>query len=158
MFEKILLAVDGSPFSADALRVASNLAVKLGAQVEVVHVHEHETYGSKAGAVADLETPEESGTVLAGAIAELTGHGVPAHARLLQARRTDVAAKIIEAADAVGAELIVVGSRGLSNLSAILLGSVSESLVRHARRPVLVVHEVTGVEASAEPVGASTTA
>jgi nucleotide-binding universal stress UspA family protein len=47
---------------------------------------------------------------------------------------------ILEAADDHDASLIVVGARGLGPVKAALLGSVSEGVVRHARRPVMVVH------------------
>jgi nucleotide-binding universal stress UspA family protein len=48
---------------------------------------------------------------------------------------------IVVSADECGADLIVVGSRGLTGLRAIIAGSVSKRLVEHARLPVLVVPE-----------------
>ena len=65
----------------------------------------------------------------AGEIAEL-------HARL---GRPD--AEIVGLADELGAGLIVLGSRGLGPLRRALVGSVSDSVVRHAHCPVLVVRE-----------------
>jgi nucleotide-binding universal stress UspA family protein len=50
-------------------------------------------------------------------------------------------AEIVGLADELGAGLIVLGSRGLGPLRRALMGSVSDSVVRHARCPVLVVRE-----------------
>ena len=50
-------------------------------------------------------------------------------------------AEIVGLADELGAGLIVLGSRGLGPLRRVLMGSVSDSVVRHARCPVLVVRE-----------------
>ncbi|WP_067475689.1 universal stress protein [Actinomadura hibisca] len=46
---------------------------------------------------------------------------------------------IVEAADDVDASLIVTGSRGLSGAKSVLLGSVSDRVLHHARRPMLIV-------------------
>ncbi len=53
---------------------------------------------------------------------------------------TDAAETIINVANNLNVDLIVVGSRGLKGLTRFLLGSVSEKVVRYANRPVLVVH------------------
>ncbi len=66
---------------------------------------------------------------------EAAGAGV-SRSHLLMGRPD---AEILELAEEVGAELIVVGSRGLGSLRRALMGSVSDSVVRHAHCPVLVV-------------------
>jgi nucleotide-binding universal stress UspA family protein len=53
----------------------------------------------------------------------------------------DPAKKIVELADSIGADLIVVGSHGHGAISSALLGSVSRGILHRARRPVLVVRE-----------------
>jgi nucleotide-binding universal stress UspA family protein len=141
MFEKILLAVDGSPSSEVATEAAIAFATKCGATVEVVHVREHDHIVSKAGTGPDLETRGEAAVVLAGAVDKFTKAGVVAHGTLLQAATSHVAREIITAADRAGADLIVVGNRGLSSFSGMLLGSVSNKLVHLAGRPVLVAHD-----------------
>jgi nucleotide-binding universal stress UspA family protein len=65
-----------------------------------------------------------------------TGEVVEVYARL---GRPD--AEIVGLADELGAGLIVLGSRGLGSLRRALMGSVSDSVVRHAPCPVLVVRE-----------------
>ncbi len=140
MFDRILVAVDGSHFSDAALAATAGLAAKTGSQVDVVHVHEHEIPHSKAVHLADLERPSEAADVVAAATARLTAQGVHAQGHLLQADTHDVARRIIEFADESQADVIIVGRRGLSTLTGMLVGSVSNKLVHVAKVPVLVAH------------------
>src|ERR671921_1416082 len=55
---------------------------------------------------------------------------------LLEGRAAD---EILDLADRIGAELVVIGSRGLGPVGRIALGSVSEAVVHHSRCPVLVL-------------------
>lgn len=140
MFEKIVVAIDGSPFSDAAIAAAGGLAAKLGAVVEVLHVHEHDLIPSKAGMSPDLETPEEANVVVAAAVERLKTNGVSANGHVLQSSTRDVPRKIIEFTNESGADLIIVGRRGLSSLTGMLLGSVSNKLIHAATVPVLVAH------------------
>ncbi len=140
MFEKIVVAIDGSPFSDAAIAAAGGLAAKLGADVEVLHVHEHDLIPSKAGMSPDLETPEEANVVVAAAIELLKTNGVSANGHVLQSSTRDVPRKIIEFTNESGADLIIVGRRGLSSLTGMLVGSVSNKLIHAATVPVMVAH------------------
>jgi nucleotide-binding universal stress UspA family protein len=140
MFEKLVVAIDGSPFSDAAIAAAGGLAAKLGAVVEVLHVHEHDLIPSKAGMSPDLETPEEANVVVAAAVERLKTNGVSANGHVLQSSTRDVPRKIIEFTNESGADLIIVGRRGLSSLTGMLLGSVSNKLIHAATVPVLVAH------------------
>jgi nucleotide-binding universal stress UspA family protein len=115
MFEKILLAVDGSQSSEVATQTAIGFAAKTGASIEVVHVKEHDMIVSKAGSGPDLETGEEAGVLLSGVVDKLKNAGLMAHGSMRQAPTSRVAHEIIATADEAGADLIVVGSRGLSS-------------------------------------------
>jgi nucleotide-binding universal stress UspA family protein len=64
--------------------------------------------------------------------------GLDAHARTAQQSLT-VWGTILEQADKVGADVIVLGSRGLTGVKSLLLGSVSHAVLQHADRPVIVV-------------------
>ncbi len=96
MFEKLLVATDGSSSSDAAIDAASGLAAKIGCEVEVVHVHEHEFVPSKSGISPDLETPDEASAVVATAIEKLRLNGVVAHGHVVQAPTREVARKVIE--------------------------------------------------------------
>src|ERR1700681_2305025 len=140
MFDKIVVAIDGSEFSRAALTAAAGPAVKAGSTGRGGHVPEHDPVPAKAGMSPDLETPAEAKAVVEAAIQQLKESGVVAHGHLLQAHTRDVPRKIIEFANESGADLIVVGRRGLSSLTGMLVGSVSNKLVHTARVPVMVAH------------------
>lgn len=145
MFDKMVLAVDDSPSSEAAIETAIGLASKLGAQVEAVHVREHDAIVSKAGSGPDLETPEDAAAMLAAVLNRLKEAGISAHVTLRQSPHHNVVREIIAVADDVGADLIVVGSRGLSGFAESVLGSVSHKLVQHSGRPVLIAHDLAHV-------------
>jgi nucleotide-binding universal stress UspA family protein len=140
MFEKILVAVDGSPSSDAAITAAGGLASRLGMDLEILHVHEHDAIPSRAGMSPDLETPDEARALVAAAVDLLKANGVTAHGHILQASTRDVPRKIIAFADENGIDLIVVGRRGLSSLTGMLVGSVSNKLIHAASVPVMVAH------------------
>jgi nucleotide-binding universal stress UspA family protein len=136
MFEKILLAIDGSDHSAKAVPVVGDLATKLGSQVSVLHVREREA--SKVGAF-DLETAEEGSTVVEDAVNALKGRGVDALGEMVHTVYGNVAQQILATAEDEGASLIVMGSRGLSEWTGLLLGSVTQKVLHLGRIPVLVI-------------------
>jgi nucleotide-binding universal stress UspA family protein len=57
---------------------------------------------------------------------------------------------ILEVAERYDASMIVIGSRGLTGLRSILLGSVSTAVVHHADRPTLVIHSPSGEDGASE--------
>ncbi len=161
MFDKILLAVDGSQPSNVAAEAAIALARKTSAPVEVVHVRVHDRIVSKAGTGPDLEMPEEATMLLSSTVDKLKSAGLVAHGTLRQGETTAIAREIIDVADEVGADVLVVGSRGLSALAEMMLGSVSNKLIHLSGRPVLVAHprsdrgrRESGVTANAGAAGA----
>ncbi|HYB27172.1 MAG TPA: universal stress protein [Solirubrobacteraceae bacterium] len=71
----------------------------------------------------------------------------------VRAREGSVASTILAAADDVGADAILMGTRGLTGLKSVLLGSVSHAVLQHADRPVIVVPspEVAAERAAQRP-------
>ena len=57
----------------------------------------------------------------------------------VRARDTSVAESILAAADDLGANAVLMGTRGLTGVKSLLLGSVSHGVLQHANRPVIVV-------------------
>ena len=135
MFEKIVLAIDGSSDSEKAITVARDLGKAHKAQVLVVHVHEH-VYGR--GAPVLPETPKEAQAMLDKCVADLTKAGLDARGEVMHAIYGRAAGSIVSAADKSGAGLIVMGTRGHSDLAGLLLGSVSHKVIQLSHCPVLV--------------------
>lgn len=142
MFTKILMATDGSPYSDKALDAAITIAKAFKAKLYIIHVVEEDrvaiaTSSTVPIVVADIVNSmvKAGEEVLRKAKEKAASAGVDAETIL---ERGNAADKIIETADRLGVDLIVVGSRGLRGLARFLLGSVSEKVVRHANRPVLV--------------------
>lgn len=138
MFSRIMLGIDGSDHAAKAAEVAAELAKVTGSEVFVLHVRER-LAASKGAPAADLEIPADAADLVDKTIARLTADGVSAEGKVVTAPSGQVVPEILSAADAFGANLIVVGSRGLSDFSGLLVGSVSHKLIHHATCPVLVV-------------------
>jgi nucleotide-binding universal stress UspA family protein len=135
MFERILLAVDGSEESREALRTAIELAKAGGGEIHVVHVHGKDTGFQIKD---DVETREEAETLVEAFCDLVKKADVPVAGDLRAARTEKVAEEIIRAADDFAADCIVVGSRGAGPVSEMLLGSVANRVVHMARCPVVV--------------------
>ncbi|AEA12831.1 UspA domain protein [Thermoproteus uzoniensis 768-20] len=140
MFKRILVAYDGSQHARRALEVAIDLAKKYGAKIYVAEVVDTATIlGLSMGPVPpDIidSMREKARADLADAKAKAEAEGVQAETAMLEG---DPATAIVEYADKIGADLIVTGSRGLSSIKRVFLGSVSTGVVTHAKKPVLVV-------------------
>ena len=136
MYDRIVVAVDGSDCADRAVSVAGDLAEAFGGEVVVVHLAE--TIAAWTVAL-EAETPEEAGDVADRAVRSLKDRGISARGEVHSIVRGAVAHRIVELADAVGADLIVMGSRGLSDISGLLLGSVTHRVLHQAEVPVLVV-------------------
>ena len=141
MFEKILLAVDGSEQSNKAVGVASKIAQSCTregrASVEVRHIREFEH--ARPGGEVPAEGSSEAQAFVKAAIDELRADGVTAHGAILPAAMGNAAKTLLEEAKSTSADLIVIGSRGRSDFAALLLGSVAHKVVQYAACPVLIV-------------------
>ncbi|MFB6890549.1 universal stress protein [Kitasatospora sp. NPDC056327] len=142
---RIVVGVDGSPASEQALRWAVDYARLVGGSVHAVAAWEYPAFYGWAGASVPAPefNPEElAGKTLADTVARVVGAG--SDVRITESVIPgNAAAALLEAAD--GAALAVVGSRGLGGFSGALLGSVSRHLTEHAPCPVVVVrHGVAG--------------
>jgi nucleotide-binding universal stress UspA family protein len=134
---KIVVGVDGSPASIEALKQARNLAVPLGAQVVAMACWTFpQVYGGYvATGVEDYEKEAEG--ILEEAVSRAFGPVVPENvtSRLLSGPARDL---LIDASK--DADMVVVGRRGHGGFAGLLIGSVSSACVAHAHCPVLVVH------------------
>lgn len=129
--QKILLATDGSEDAKLAARAAADLSERTGAGLHVVHAWQPVPHP-----VIDPEQYEkEAGSILNEQIRLLDGPTVEG-AHLKMAPPVDA---VLDLAEEIGADLIVLGSLGHGPIGRLLLGSVSEGVVHHATRPVLVL-------------------
>jgi nucleotide-binding universal stress UspA family protein len=138
--DKILVPVDGSDQSVQAARWAAQLAARTGGSLILLHVHDgpgSETMGLSSLSRREIE---ESGQRIAGPSFERAraaiGSGVSVETLVSLGHPAD---EIVALARKHAVNLIVMGSRGLSPVREILLGSVSEKVIRHAHCAVTVV-------------------
>lgn len=135
MFQHILVAIDGSTYSQNALPTAIEVAKKFGSDVFVLHVSEHDR---GRAAVFSTESPAEATRMVADAVKAVRDAGVTAKGQLVDVAAGHVAKAIVEASAENHIDLIVMGSRGLSDIAGLLLGSVTHKVMQLAAVPVLV--------------------
>ena len=139
--KEILVPVDGSEGSHRAARLAARMASALGVPLKFLHVipatPESIMAMSKMSRedIAAIEQ-ERGGTVIAAARAAIGETGAGAEALIIVG---DPAEEILTYMDRHKDSMVVLGRRGLSRFQTIVLGSVSEKVMRYARGPVTVV-------------------
>ncbi len=139
--ERIVVGIDGSKTSREALSWAVAEARVHGAKVTAVHVYELVSTtlmleGVVAPVVPGPELRDEAEKRAQRIIDETVS--LPDRSVVVaQAVEGPVARTLLQMAE--GADLVVVGSRGLGGFRGLLLGSVSQKLVQHAPCPVVVI-------------------
>ena len=147
MFGKIVVGLDGSDISENALRLACDLAQKYGSEVHLVHTPQPKTGAFAMGAVAgyhtattmpSAETVREAGEKIlesGKAIALECGHPVTA----THLETGDPADTIIARVEQIGADLVVTGRRGLGNIGSLVQGSTTQRVNHLAKCACLSV-------------------
>ena len=138
-FNLILLATDGSEPAVAATQYAVCLAKQFGAKLAAIYVDDgmeklqlpEET---EADDVWDGQNPSVKGLGIAKVMAERSGVEVE-----VGVIRGGIAKRIIKTADEVGADLIVLGETGRTGLKRLGMGSIAETVIRGASKPVLVI-------------------
>ena len=143
--KKILLATDASKDAEKAALIASDIANSTGSELHVLHVGNTKDFHVAPGAEQSFsprtvslgEVREEAENRLGQAVKQVEdAGGTVAQSQL---RLGDPDDEILRFCDEQGGfGLIVMGSRGLTRIKRVVMGSVSESVVRHAHCPVLV--------------------
>jgi nucleotide-binding universal stress UspA family protein len=149
---KILLATDGSKEAELASRTAADLAQSTGSELHVLYVWEAANpYVEAVGLAGDEPVTQRLDAELrrqfdlqaramldaqAEKVRAVGGTVAQAHLRMGKADHA-----IVTLAEEIGAGLIVMGGRGRGGIRRALMGSVSDSVVRHAHCPVLVVRQ-----------------
>lgn len=144
------MPLDGSDHSLHALVVAVELAKKFEGAITLITVYSvlrSYPLSPLVGPEMDALTPsvvselievtrEDSARILAEGEAKATAEGVPVETLL---REGHIVEEVLKTAREEQFDLIVMGARGVSRITEILLGSVSDGVMRHAPCPVLVV-------------------
>ena len=143
-FRKLFVAIDFSPNSDEALRQAHDRALSTRAQLAVCHIVPNELRSNllfpDVSRIAALKFPLEMKQIAEAAaarVAEITGR-TEGEFELIVDDGTPQAL-ILNRAEEWLADLIIVGSHGQTSAADALLGSVTDSVIRHAHCPVLIV-------------------
>ncbi len=140
MFTKILVAIDGSKMSEKAVQTAVEEARVWNARVHILYVIETGLFSSlpmdNTWEVMYSMLEKEGNEALDRMKKIASDRGVGAEGHI---RQGHAGTEILRAADEIGADLVVVGSHGKSNIDRLLLGSVSSFVVSNAKVSVTVV-------------------
>ncbi len=147
MYKQILVAIDGSRGGRRALDEAVKIAKATGGTVQALYVVRHPARlvdistgfaeeQTRQSAEADVATAalDEAKSVFAQA-------GITGTTRAADSNGEEIAAVIHRIAREDAVDLVVLGTRGLSGVKRLLIGSVAESFLRIADRPVMLVRE-----------------
>jgi nucleotide-binding universal stress UspA family protein len=137
VFKVVVWATDGSRSADDALALATGLAKSSGAKLHVVHVDE--LVPGRAGGSHRSVLEEDIERDLGLKVKELKDEGIDATLETPKIVEGGVAHAIADLARDTGADIIVVGTRGLGPVAGLLLGSVTHRLLHIAPCPVLTV-------------------
>ncbi len=141
IFNNILVAFDGSEQSRKALTRAIHIAEHSpDTKLTVIHVYETPQYiigESVITATARLETKYyEQSTKIVEEAEQKIAHLQHASAALLQGNTTKV---ILDQANELKSDVIIMGSRGIGGFKELILGSVSNNIVQYSKIPVLII-------------------
>jgi len=141
MFGTIVVAVDGSGGAGRAVETTAKIAADTKDQVVVCHaVAVSHSWGTDLPA----ETTDETQQLVDRYVAQLAAAGVPATGEVRQVPDKGIGDALLDVAKCQQAGLIVVGTRGRSNVTSVLLGSTAHEVVSKSTLPVLVVPDKTG--------------
>jgi nucleotide-binding universal stress UspA family protein len=134
---RIVVGIDGSPPSLDALRWAAQFAAVFSARLEVVIAWENPPSYGWAAIAPEWDPVQEMTKILDDSVLAVFGDRPPA-SMALQVYEGGAAKVLLDAGHS--AVMLVVGSRGHGGLAGLLLGSVSANVAEHASCPVFIVH------------------
>ena len=136
--QKILLPVDDSEYSALACRYAVEIAIKTGAAVIILHCHEEVEPRLLEDGAKEVLDPiiDESNKILSSYADMMKKAGVNCSRRLVKGSPGD---QIPWVARQEKSDLVIMGSKGHSNLAGIVIGSVTHKVLEQSPCPILVV-------------------
>jgi nucleotide-binding universal stress UspA family protein len=144
MFQSMVVGTDGSQTAGEAVRQATELAKRIEAKVHLVSAYEPVPEGRLREERHDIPDDlqwmvnprEDVGATLEEAAQALKDEGVDVETH---AREGDPADAILDVAEETGADLIVVGNKGMTGAKRFLLGSVPNKVSHHAPCSVMII-------------------
>lgn len=134
MIQKIVVGTDGSATATEAVRQAAELAGALGAEVHLLSAYTH-----GMGAVAELQSDYQPGDAARRALAEAESLFADAGVSVeVHVGDEDPADALMGLADEIGADLIVIGNKGMRGARR-FLGSVANAVAHNARCAVMII-------------------
>jgi nucleotide-binding universal stress UspA family protein len=137
MYDKLLVAVDRSDAAERVVKAAREIALLSDGEVWLLHVREKEIM--PRGGSFEIETEQEALSVVERTAQDLTDAGIKTHYEVRKELYGYAARAIVAAAQDYDAGIIVMGSRGHSDLVGLVLGSTAHKVIHLSDRPVLVV-------------------
>jgi len=141
MYKKILFPTDFSDVAAKAVKYVKQLKGAGAQEVILLHVIDEKELMVLSRAPAQYqqiveELKKEVATEMAAIVKEMTSEGFHVKPEVKTGNPFGV---IVETARQEKVSIIILGSHGKSNMGELLMGSVSENVIRHARVPMLVI-------------------
>ena len=141
MFGTIVIGVDGSGHAGHAVQTVARIAADTKDKVVVFH---GVVVLPAKGTTYVTESRDDAQHLVDRCVAQLTSAGVSATGEVHRELAAGIGGALIDVAVSHQAGLIVVGTRGRSDVASMLLGSVAHEVVHKSPLPVLVVPEKTG--------------
>ncbi|MDN3575163.1 universal stress protein [Chitinimonas viridis] len=143
MYQRILVPVDDSETSRQALVETTRFCCEQHGKTRLVHVIDLAQFtwgGAEFVDVGELQTNlrENGRKVLESAHALLQGNGVETETAMIEIWGGSIATALIGDARSWQADIIIMGSHGWTGLDHLLMGSVAEGVIRHAPVPILL--------------------
>ena len=141
LFNKILLPTDFSDHANEALRYATQLAQTHAASLCLVHAYDLLPYALPEGPIMDAQQLEAVRAAFQKQLEQLRQKAVAAGASRVETQllQGPASSEIVRVASDQGFDLIVMGTHGRTGLAHLLIGSVTEKVVRKAPCPVLTI-------------------
>jgi len=146
MYKKVLWATDGSESADRAMAHAKALAAESGGSISVVYCEEFTLPGKGGGSYPVHANEDEMQAKIQRQVADLSSNGTKATLHTTRSRVGGAAHAIAEIADQEHSDVIVVGTRGRTALTGLLLGGVTQRLLHISPCPVLAVPPNHGSE------------
>jgi len=136
VYERLLVALDHSEVAPRVIAAAKDLACLSKGTVWVLHIRERE-FGRLG--LTPSEPDEEAQAAVGEGVDALMQAGVDAQGEMREAIFGHAAQEIVKDAREHDADVIIMGSRGRSDLAGLVLGSTAHKVIHLSDRPVLVV-------------------